>query len=158
MPVLDHDRVRDFADTLRRTGRRVVLTHGVYDLLHPGHIRYLQAARDQGDALIVAVNSDRSARGVAGRSRPVTPAEERAEIVAALDSVDAAVIFDDSTPDALIALIQPDTLVEGAGWPADEAVGPVPVEAPGPHVVSIPVEPGWSTSLIIDSIQRNSKP
>jgi len=158
MPVLDHDRVRDFAGALRRDGRRVVLTHGIYDLLHPGHIRYLQAARAEGDALIVAVNSDGSARASTSPSRPVTPERERAEIVAALDSVDAAFIFDDPTPDAIIGLIQPDIFVEGTGWPADEVAGWNQAEARGRRVVSIPVEPGWSTTSIIDSIQRTSKP
>ena len=158
MPVLDHDRARDFAETLRRDGRRVVFAYGVYDLLHPGHLRHLQAARDEGDALIVAVRSDRSARANRGPSRPVTPERERAEIVAALDSVDAAVIFDDPTPDALIELIQPDILAMGADRPVDEIVGQDTVEARGGWVVRIPSEPRWSTKSIIESIQRALKP
>jgi D-glycero-beta-D-manno-heptose 1-phosphate adenylyltransferase len=158
MPVLDHDQARALADHLHRDGRRVVFTNGVYDLLHPGHIRYLQAARGQGDALIVAVNSDRSVRANKGPSRPVTPERERAEIIAALDSVDAAVIFDDPTPDAVIKLVQPDILVKGADWAADQIVGRDIVEARGGQVIRIPIEPGWSTTSIIASIQRSSRP
>lgn len=158
MPVLDQDRARDFAETLRRQGRRVVFTNGVYDLLHPGHVRYLAAARAEGDALIVGVNSDRSVRGNKGPTRPITPEQERAEIVAALGSVDAAVIFDDPTPDAIIRLIQPDVLVKGADWPADQIVGRETVEARGGRVVRIPVEQGWSTTSIIETIQRTTRP
>lgn len=158
MPVLDQDRARDFAETLRRQGRRVVFTNGVYDLLHPGHVRYLAAARAEGDALIVGVNSDRSVRGNKGPTRPITPEQERAEIVAALGSVDAAVIFDDPTPDAIIRLIQPDVLVKGADWPADQIVGREAVEARGGRVVRIPVEQGWSTTSIIETIQRTTRP
>ncbi len=158
MLVLDQDRARDFADRLRRQGLRIVFTNGVYDLLHPGHVRYLAAARAEGDALIVGVNSDRSVRGNKGPSRPITPEQERAEIVAALGSVDAAVIFDDPTPDAIIRLIQPDVLVKGADWPADQIVGRDTVEARGGRVVRMPVEQGWSTTSIIESIQRTTRP
>lgn len=158
MAVLDQDHARDFAESLRRQGRRVVFTNGVYDLLHPGHIRYLAAARAEGDALIVGVNSDRSARGNKGPSRPVTPEQERAEILAALACVDAVVIFDAPTPDAIIKLILPDVLVKGADWPADQIVGRDTVEARGGRVVRMPVEQGWSTTSIIDTIKRTTRP
>lgn len=136
----------------------MVFTNGVYDLLHPGHVRYLNAARAEGDALIVGVNSDRSVRGNKGPSRPVTPEQERAEIISALACVDAAVIFDAPTPDAIITLIQPDVLVKGADWAADQIVGRDTVEARGGRVVRIPIERGWSTTSIIESIQRKTRP
>lgn len=158
MPVLDQDHARAFAEDLRRQGRRVVFTNGVYDLLHPGHVRFLGAARAEGDALIVGVNSDRSARDNKGPSRPITPEQERAEIVAALGCVDAAVMFDDPTPDAVIELIAPDVLVKGADWPADQIAGRDTVEARGGRVVRIPIEQGWSTTSIIESIQRKTRP
>lgn len=158
MPVLDQDHARAFAEDLRRQGRRVVFTNGVYDLLHPGHVRFLGAARAEGDALIVGVNSDRSARDNKGPSRPITPEQERAEIVAALGCVDAAVMFDDPTPDAIIELIAPDVLVKGADWPADQIAGRDTVEARGGRVVRIPIEQGWSTTSIIESIQRKTRP
>jgi D-glycero-beta-D-manno-heptose 1-phosphate adenylyltransferase len=152
MPVLSESDARAFAEAVRQSGRRLVFTNGVFDLLHPGHVRYLQAARDQGDALIVAVNSDRSVRGNKGPDRPVTPQGERAELLAALGCVDAVVVFDAPTPDAIIRAIQPDVLVKGADWAADQIVGRDTVEARGGVVVRIPVEPGWSTTSILAKI------
>jgi D-glycero-beta-D-manno-heptose 1-phosphate adenylyltransferase len=142
-----------FADTLRRSGNRVVFTNGVFDLLHPGHVRYLQAARAEGDALIVGVNSDRSVRAIKGPTRPVTPEAERAEIVAALACVDAVAIFDEDTPAEIIRAVQPDVLVKGADWAADAIVGRDTVEARGGRVVRMPVEQGWSTSEIIKRVK-----
>jgi D-beta-D-heptose 7-phosphate kinase/D-beta-D-heptose 1-phosphate adenosyltransferase len=155
--VLSLEEAAAFADTQRRAGRRVVFTNGVYDLLHPGHVRYLQAARAEGDVLIVAVNSDRSVRANKGPSRPITPASERAEILAALACVDAAVVFDEDTPAEIIRRIQPDVLVKGADWAADAIVGRDTVEARGGRVVRVPVEKGWSTSAIIEKIQKSVK-
>jgi len=142
------------ADDLRRAGKRVVFTNGVFDLLHPGHVRYLQAARAEGDALIVGVNSDRSVRTNKGPSRPITPENERAEILAALACVDAVAIFDDLTPAEIIRRIQPDVLVKGADWAADAIVGRDTVEARGGKVVRIAVEQGWSTTSIVEKIRR----
>ena len=143
-----------FADSLRRDGKRVVFTNGVFDLLHPGHVRYLQAARAEGDALIVGVNSDRSVRANKGPERPITPEHERAEILAALESVDAVAIFDDETPDAIIKAIQPDVLVKGADWAAEAIVGRDTVEARGGRVVRMAIEAGWSTTEIVKRIRR----
>lgn len=143
-----------FAADLRRRGRRVVFTNGVFDLLHPGHVRYLQAARAEGDALIVAVNSDRSVRGNKGSDRPVTPERERAELLAALSAVDAVVVFDEPTPASVVAAIQPDVLVKGADWAADAIVGRDVVEARGGRVVRVAVEPGWSTTSILAKIRQ----
>ena len=142
---------------LQRQNRRVVFTNGVFDLLHPGHIRYLSAARQRGDALVVGINSDRSVRANKGSGRPIVPEDERAEIVGALASVDAVVIFDDETPHELIATLQPDVLVKGADWAADAIVGRDLVEGRGGRVDRMPVEAGYSTSAIIQKI-RNVDP
>ncbi len=125
----------------------------MFDLVHPGHLRYLEAARGQGDALIVGVNSDRSARQHKGDGRPLTPEAERAEILAALECVDAVVVFDEDTPAAIVEALQPDVLVKGADWPADEIVGRETVEARGGEVVRIPVEEGHSTSALIEKVK-----
>jgi len=153
MRLLSQPEVMDFADRERRAGRKIVFTNGVFDLLHPGHVRYLQAARREGDLLIVAINSDRSVRANKGPERPITPERERAEIVAALACVEATVIFDEETPAEIIRKIQPDVLVKGADWAADAIVGRDTVEARGGRVVRIPIETGWSTSSIIEKIQ-----
>jgi D-beta-D-heptose 7-phosphate kinase/D-beta-D-heptose 1-phosphate adenosyltransferase len=149
MPVLSADAATAITSALRRAGRRIVFTNGVFDLLHPGHIRYLRAARAEGDALIVGLNSDRSVRAIKGPARPITPEHERAEILAALACVDGVVVFDEDTPAEIIARLQPDVLVKGADWAADAIVGRETVEQRGGRVVRIPVEQGWSTSEII---------
>jgi rfaE bifunctional protein nucleotidyltransferase chain/domain len=138
-------------DELKRGGRRVVFTNGCFDLLHPGHTRYLAEARKLGDVLIVAVNSDASVRALKGPGRPIFPAAERAEILAALEAVDYVTIFDDLTPQAVIARMTPNVLVKGADWGPDEVVGRAEVEAAGGQVVSIPVVPGYSTSAMIQA-------
>jgi rfaE bifunctional protein nucleotidyltransferase chain/domain len=135
--VLPLDRAYEWVDNLKRRGLRVVFTNGCFDLLHPGHTRYLSQARQLGDALIVAVNGDRSVRELKGPSRPILPQEERAEILAALEMVDAVTIFDDPTPQKIIARMLPEVLVKGAGWGADEIVGRAEVEAAGGRVVLI---------------------
>ena len=145
------------AAEVRRRGGRVVFTNGVFDLMHPGHIRYLRRARALGDALIVAVNSDRSVRANKGPERPITPDHERAEILAGLSSVDVVVIFDEDTPLAIISLIQPDVLVKGADWAADAIVGRDVVEARGGEVVRIGLEPGHSTTALVQKI-RSPRP
>jgi rfaE bifunctional protein nucleotidyltransferase chain/domain len=154
MPVLSRSDTRDLVARLRAEGKTVVFTNGVYDLLHPGHLRYLYAARAQGDALIVGVNSDRSVRAIKGPARPVHPEQERAEIVAALRGIDAAVVFDEDTPHEIIAALQPDVLVKGADWPADQIVGRDLVEARGGRVVLVQVEPGYSSTNLIDRMRR----
>ncbi len=154
MPIVARDKVGALAARLRGEGRRVVFTNGVFDLLHPGHIRYLRQARLLGDALMVGVNSDRSVRSNKGDGRPINGEAERAEVLAAVDVVDAVVVFDEETPYDLIAAIQPDVLVKGADWPEDGIVGRDIVEARGGVVVRVPVEPGHSTSSIIEKIRR----
>lgn len=127
----------------------MVFTNGVFDILHPGHVRYLTAARAQGDAMIVAVNSDRSVKANKGPSRPVHPEQERAEVIAALAVVDASVVFDQDTPADIIAALVPDVLVKGADWAHDAIVGRETVEAAGGVVIRVPVEQGHSTTNLI---------
>jgi rfaE bifunctional protein nucleotidyltransferase chain/domain len=143
-----------FISSLRCERKTIVFTNGVFDLLHVGHLRYLQQARAFGDALIVGVNSDGSARANKGLSRPITPQGERAEILAALTCVDGVVIFDEDTPHALIASLQPDVLVKGADWPTDAIVGRDIVEARGGRVVRVPIEGGHSTSALLERIRK----
>lgn len=138
---------------LRAAGRRIVFTNGVFDLLHPGHLRYLQAARSHGDALVVGLNSDASVRRNKGFDRPITPERERAEILLALECVDAVSIFEEDTPHEIISRVQPDVLVKGADWPADQIVGRDIVEARGGVVVREPVEQGYSTTAILQKIR-----
>lgn len=138
----------------RGEGRSVVFTNGVFDILHPGHLRYLRAAGAEGDRLVVGMNSDRSVRANKGEGRPVNPEGERAEVLSALACVDAVVIFDEDTPAAIIRRLQPDVLVKGADWPADQIVGRDTVEARGGRVVRMPVEQGYSTSAIIERVRR----
>jgi D-glycero-beta-D-manno-heptose 1-phosphate adenylyltransferase len=151
---LDPPGSAEFVQARRREGKRIVFTNGVFDLLHPGHVRYLQQARVLGDALIVAINSDRSVRANKGGGRPITPDAERAEILGALACVDAVVIFDEDTPHAIISAIQPDVLVKGADWAENAIVGRDIVEARGGRVVRIGLEPGHSTTELIQRIRE----
>ena len=152
MAVLSQDEAVCWREEQARAGRRVVFTNGVFDILHPGHVRYLAAARRHGDALIVAVNSDRSVRAIKGPDRPINNEADRAEVIAALACVDASVVFDQDTPHEIITLIQPDVLVKGADWAADRIVGRDIVEARGGVVIRVPVEEGHSTSRILERI------
>jgi D-beta-D-heptose 7-phosphate kinase/D-beta-D-heptose 1-phosphate adenosyltransferase len=139
---------------LRAAGKQIVFTNGVFDLLHIGHVRYLQHARGLGHALIVGVNSDRSVRANKGPGRPITPAAERAEVLEALECVDGVVVFDEETPYDLIAALQPDVLVKGDDWAGPAIVGRDIVEGRGGRVVRVPIEPGHSTSAILGKIRR----
>jgi D-beta-D-heptose 7-phosphate kinase/D-beta-D-heptose 1-phosphate adenosyltransferase len=150
LPILSRPQVSALAARVRTTGGRVVFTNGVFDLIHPGHVRYLSDARALGDALIVAINSDRSVRVNKGPSRPITPEHERAELIAALRSVDAVTVFDEDTPHAVIAAIQPDVLVKGADWGPDNIVGRDIVEARGGSVVRLELAEGFSSTRLID--------
>jgi rfaE bifunctional protein nucleotidyltransferase chain/domain len=154
MPTLSTDEAVTWIRSIRASGGRVVFTNGVFDLLHPGHVRYLQHARRLGDALIVGVNTDRSVRAIKGESRPVTRQDERAEILAALACVDAVVLFDEETPYALIKRLQPDVLVKGADWSEKDMIGRDIVERRGGSVVRVPFETGYSTTSIIETIRR----
>jgi D-glycero-beta-D-manno-heptose 1-phosphate adenylyltransferase len=159
MRVLTPEAASRWAAEQRGAGRSVVFTNGVFDLLHPGHTRYLIEARAQGDTLIVAINSDRSVRALAkAPDRPITPDAERAEVLAALAAVDAVVVFDEETPLAIVSAIQPDVLVKGADWAADAIVGRDVVEARGGRVVRIALTPGLSSSELIRRVRHGKKP
>ena len=153
--TLTREQAAAWAQAQRDRGRRVVFTNGVFDLLHPGHVRYLQAARDCGDVLIVAVNSDRSARLLAkGPDRPIVPDAERAELLAGLAMVDAVSIFDEPTPLAIVEAVQPDVLAKGADWAVGTIVGADVVEARGGRVERIALAEGYSTSNLLEKIRQ----
>jgi rfaE bifunctional protein nucleotidyltransferase chain/domain len=135
---------------------KVVFTNGVFDLLHPGHVRYLRDARALGDALIVGLNSDRSVRANKGAERPITPERERAEILLALECVDAVAIFDEDTPAEIIKRVQPDVLVKGADWGPDNIVGRDTVEARGGRVVRMPMIEGYSTTELVRRVRTTN--
>jgi D-beta-D-heptose 7-phosphate kinase/D-beta-D-heptose 1-phosphate adenosyltransferase len=140
-------------EQLRARARRLVFTNGCFDILHVGHVRYLQSARSLGDALVVAINSDRSVRELKGASRPIMNEHERAEMLAALAAVDYVTVFDDISPRSLIAEVLPDILVKGGDYKLDEIHGRREVEAAGGRVVSLPFVEGASTSSIIERIK-----
>jgi len=139
---------------LRTAGQQLVFTNGVFDLLHVGHVRYLEQARTLGDVVVVAINSDASARKLKGEGRPLINQDERAEILAALRTVDYVTIFDDVSPRSLIARLSPDVLVKGGDYALDEIHGREEVEAAGGRVVSLPFVEGVSSSGIIDRMKK----
>jgi D-beta-D-heptose 7-phosphate kinase/D-beta-D-heptose 1-phosphate adenosyltransferase len=139
---------------LRVAGRRLVFTNGCFDVLHVGHVRYLTRARALGDALVVAINSDRTVRELKGTNRPVMNEGERAEMLAALRMVDYVTIFDDVSPRSLISEVLPDVLVKGGDWALEEIHGREEVEAAGGRVVSLPYIEGASTTGIIERIKE----
>jgi len=140
----------------RKQGQRVVFTNGCFDLMHVGHTRYLQAAKDLGNLLVVGVNTDRSVRDLnKGSDRPIVPEQQRAEVLAALACVDYVVLFDEADPGRLIAEIQPDVLVKGGDWTPDKIIGRETVEARGGVVKTIPLIPGVSTTAIVERIRES---
>ncbi|GBC61193.1 D-glycero-beta-D-manno-heptose 1-phosphate adeny lyltransferase [Desulfonema ishimotonii] len=139
-------------EEFRRSGKTIVFTNGCFDLLHVGHVRYLTAARSQGDVLVLGLNSDASVRAIKGEKRPVVPQEERAEVVAGLACVDFVTLFDAPDPLALIQTLKPDVLVKGADWAEDRIIGADVVKAGGGRVARIDVVPGASTTGIIERI------
>ena len=140
----------------KRTGKKVVFTNGCFDLLHVGHVRYLQDARKLGDFLVVGLNSDASVSGLKGPDRPVQTQDDRAEILAALACVDYVVIFNEDTPLKLIEAVQPDLLVKGGDWAVEKIVGSQFVLSRGGQVKSLPFHSGRSTSSIIDRIIKTT--
>ena len=163
--ILDLEEAYKLVEQLKREGKRVVFTNGCFDLLHPGHTRVLAEARKLGDVVLVAINSDRTVRALKGTGRPVFPAEERAETLAALESVDYVTVFDEVSVLPIIARLLPNVLVKGGDWGPGGVVGREEVEAAGGRVVQIPVasastqsgiaEAPVSTSSIIDTILGN---
>lgn len=150
--IRDRDAAVAAVRAWQRGGKRVVFTNGCFDLLHLGHVRYLDAARALGDTLVVGLNADASVRAVKGPDRPIVPAAERAEVLAALAAVDLVVLFDEPDPGALVAALQPDVLVKGADWAPGEIIGREVVEARGGVVKSVPLTPGASTSGLLARI------
>jgi rfaE bifunctional protein nucleotidyltransferase chain/domain len=138
---------------VQNRGGIVVFTNGVFDLIHPGHVRYLKGARHLGDALIIGVNSDRSVRANKGADRPINRAEERVELLLALGFVDVVAVFDEDTPLAIITQIQPDILVKGADWGPDNIVGREVVEGRGGRVVRLELAKGFSTTSLIGKVR-----
>jgi rfaE bifunctional protein nucleotidyltransferase chain/domain len=152
--ILDTEELLRARADLRAAGRTLVFTNGCFDLLHVGHVRYLAAARGLGDALLVAVNSDRSVRALKGAGRPVMNESERAELLAALSSVDFVTVFDEDSPRRLIGVVLPDVLVKGGDYGLDEIHGREEVEAAGGRVLSLPFFEGASTSGVIERVKR----
>jgi D-beta-D-heptose 7-phosphate kinase/D-beta-D-heptose 1-phosphate adenosyltransferase len=147
------DLVRE-REAWRAAGRRVVLTNGCFDILHAGHVALLEAARREGERLVVAINSDASVARLKGAGRPLLPQAERAEALMALESVDRVVIYDEETPIDVVRALRPDVLVKGADWAADDIVGRAEVEAGGGRVVRVALVPGRSSSAIVARIRR----
>ena len=139
----------------RSAGRRVVLTNGCFDLLHPGHVTLLEAARAEGDVLLVAINSDASVRALKGEGRPVIPEAERVEALRALEAVDRVVVYDEPTPLEVVRALRPDVLVKGADWAVQTIVGRAEVEASGGRVVRVALLPGRSSSRLVEAIRRS---
>jgi D-beta-D-heptose 7-phosphate kinase/D-beta-D-heptose 1-phosphate adenosyltransferase len=152
--ILSAAELFDERERLRGAGQRLVFTNGVFDILHVGHVRYLEAARALGDALVVAINSDPSVRELKGAGRPLMNESERAEILAALRAINYVTIFDDLSPRTLIARLLPDVLVKGGDYALDEIHGREEVEAAGGRVVSLPFVDGVSTSQIIERMKK----
>jgi rfaE bifunctional protein nucleotidyltransferase chain/domain len=139
----------------RASGRRVAFTNGCFDVLHPGHIALLEAARAAADVLVVGLNSDRSVAALKGLSRPVVPEAERTETLLALEAVDRVVVYEDETPLEVIRALLPDVLVKGADWPLEAIVGRDVVEGSGGRVVRAELVPGRSTTAILERIRRS---
>jgi len=138
----------------KRSGRRVVFTNGCFEILHPGHVRILEQARALGDVLVVGLNSDASVCRLKGEGKHVWPEQKRAEVLAAMESVDAVIIFDSDTPFEVIAKLLPDVLVKGGDWPIDQIVGRQEVEAAGGRVVTVPILRGYSTTQILQKMRE----
>jgi D-glycero-beta-D-manno-heptose 1-phosphate adenylyltransferase len=155
--ILTKEQLAPVLQRARTQKKRIVFTNGCFDLMHVGHTRYLQAAKDLGDLLVVGVNSDASVRSLnKAPDRPIVPDAQRAEVVAALSSVDYVVLFDEGDPHSLITSLQPDVLVKGGDWSVERIVGREIVEARGGVVRTIPLIPGVSTTSIIQRIRSTT--
>jgi rfaE bifunctional protein nucleotidyltransferase chain/domain len=150
--IIPRNELKAEVDRLKREGKKVVFTNGCFDILHAGHTRYLREARKLGDALILALNSDSSVRSIKGPMRPIVPEAERAEVVAALDSVDYVTVFDELTPLELIEYLRPDVIVKGGDWAEKDIVGAETVRKWGGRVAIMPEIEGASTTNIIDRV------
>jgi rfaE bifunctional protein nucleotidyltransferase chain/domain len=156
--IIKRETLKKKVQALKRAGKSIVFTNGCFDFLHVGHVRYLKAAKAQGDVLVVGLNSDGSVRQIKGARRPVVPEDERAEILASLACVDFVTLFDEPDPAMLIRLVMPDVLVKGSDWAMDAIVGRDIVETAGGRVVRIPLTEGVSTSGMIEKILTSFHP
>jgi D-beta-D-heptose 7-phosphate kinase/D-beta-D-heptose 1-phosphate adenosyltransferase len=150
----DVDVLRARLQPIRQRGGRIVFTNGCFDLLHPGQVALLEAARAAGDVLVVGLNSDASVRGLKGEGRPLLPEHERAEALLALEAVDRVVVYSDPTPLELVRALRPDVLVKGADWAVEDIVGRAEVEEVGGRVVRVGLVPGRSTTSLVDRLRR----
>jgi rfaE bifunctional protein nucleotidyltransferase chain/domain len=155
--ILNREELVKTATSVRSSGKRVVFTNGCFDILHAGHIRYLAAARSEGDALVVGLNSDASVKSIKTDNRPIIPEEQRAEVLAGLWCVDYVTLFDEPDPLALIEAVKPDVLVKGADWAEEKIVGAEFVKANGGRVVRVSMVPDISTSRIIQRIIKRCR-
>ncbi len=146
--------LKERLDKLHQAGQTIVFTNGCFDILHVGHVRYLREAKKLGNVLVLALNSDASVRAIKGEKRPLVPEDERADIMAALESIDYVILFDDPTPQGLIEYLQPDILVKGGDWAEEAIVGADFVKAAGGRVVTIPLTEGRSTTNIVEKIRQ----
>jgi len=153
--ILTNEELMEERARLRQAEKKLVFTNGVFDILHVGHVRYLAGARELGDALVVAINSDASVRELKGEARPLVSQNDRAEVLAALSSVDYVTVFDDISPRSLIAKLLPDVLVKGGDYTLDQIHGREEVEAAGGRVISLPFVAGSSTSRIIERMKSS---
>ncbi len=150
--IYSREELKKKIDRLRKAGKKIVFTNGCFDILHVGHTRYLEGAKKQGDVLVLGLNSDDSVRSLKGTKRPLTPENERADIVAALESVDYVTIFPELTPLELIEYLKPDVLVKGGDWKEEQVVGRKSVEKWGGRIIIIPEIKGSSTTNIVEKI------
>ena len=151
--ILSRNELKTEIDILRRQGKKIAFTNGCFDILHVGHVRYLQEAKKEGDVLVLALNSDRSVRSIKGDKRPIVPEGERADVLAALACIDYVTIFDEETPLALIETLRPDVLIKGGDWAEENIVGRDSVRSWGGCVIVIPEIEGASTTNIIEKIK-----
>ena len=152
--IKERKKLSGIVEDLKAKGKRIVFTNGCFDLLHVGHVRYLEQAKALGDILIVGINSDRSVQALKGPLRPILPVEDRAEILSGLGCIDYITVFDEPTPLELITLLKPQVLVKGGDWTKDEVVGSEVVESLGGKVVLLPFVEGSSTSNLIEAILK----
>ena len=150
--IYSREKLKKEIDRLRKEGKKIVFTNGCFDILHVGHTRYLEEAKKLGDVLVLGLNSDDSVRSLKGEKRPVTPENERADVVAALETVDFVTIFPELTPLKLIEYLKPDVLVKGGDWKEEQVVGRESVEKWGGRVIIIPEIKGSSTTNVIEKI------
>lgn len=146
------DELLEISTNLKKQGKTVVFTNGCFDLLHPGHLHYLIEAKSFGDTLIVAINSDDSIQKIKGDKRPISPEEDRLEMLAGLECVDFVTVFSETDPYRLISLLRPNVLVKGGDWGVENIIGRDIVEEEGGKVISIRLTPGYSTSSLIEKI------